>query len=341
MRNKIKFALLAALLLQWTAVRATNFKEGFIITLKMDTVFGQVNNASYRKNSTVCTFRASKTDTIQTYGPDDLFGYRIMDGKYYISKYVPQQGKKMFLEYLVKGSLDVYFLQEADNVNRFYIAKDTLPLRLLKYELKDIYENGLHYQQLYNSSDSVLLYYTRDCPDMQPMVQNMKKPEHEKLIQFATEYHRRICPEGTCQVFEKKMPGKSYLTASAGVGYYPLPFTSAFDVINETAPSTYFSHAVNLFFQQPWISESTYFGIGYADFKRIPVSIYHFSEGKGLLPVVGYELDLNRFLTVQNIALGFRIPFKKYSIFLTGNVTTTMIITPVATSLRLGLMRQL
>ncbi len=206
MRISIR-TLVTAFLLYFSGVYAiaSNFKSGYIITLQLDTVYGQINNDSYRENALICKFRTNPSDTLRSYTPDELFGYRFIDGKFYVSRFVPQQKRTVFLEYLVKGSLDVYFQQEEDNVNRFYIAKDTLPLRLLKYEVKDIYDDGLHYQQLNNMSQVILEYYTKDCPEMVSVIRKMKKPEHENMIRLATEYHSRVCPGGTCQVFEKKM----------------------------------------------------------------------------------------------------------------------------------------
>lgn len=339
MKNAIRtFATVFLLFVTVESARPSNFKDGYIITLAFDTVYGQINNNSYHQNSLACTFRKSPLEASVSYTPDDLFGYRFIDGKYYVSKFVPQYKRTLFLEYLIQGSLNVYFLQEEDNVNRFYVAKDTLPLRLLKYEVKDIYDNGLHFQQLNNMSQTILEYYTQDCPEMIPIIRKMKKPEHEEMIQFAANYHHRVCPNGSCQIFEKKMPQKIYATASIGIGYFPLPFEAKFELFGSRTPGFYFSNALSVLFQQSWVSESTYFGIGYADYERIPVSIMHLPEGNGLRPIFGYEIDLNKLNASQNVIFGLRMPMKKMYLTLTGNLTTTMFVTPTACSARLGLM---
>jgi len=342
MRKTIR-TFTTAFLIYFTGINAiaSNFKSGYIITHKLDTIYGQINNGNYKENSLMCMFRTTSSDTVIRFTPDDLFGYRFIDGKFYVSKFIPQQKRTIFLEYLVKGSLDVYFQQEDDNVNMFYVAKDTLPLRLLKYEIKDIYNDGLHFQELNNMSQVILEYYTKDCPEMVSVIRKMKKPEHENMIKLATDYHRRVCPGGTCQVFEKKMPAKVFFSASMGIGYYPLPFNTKIDLIDTKSPGFYFSNAVNLLFQQSWVSESTYFGIGFADYKRIPVSLMHMPEGNGILPIASYEIDINHLNASQNLMAGIRLPLKKLSLILTGNLTTVMFVTPVATSVRFGVIYQL
>ena len=342
MRNIIRTLVTAFLLyLLGACAIASNFKSGYVITLQMDTIYGQINNDSYKENALKCRFRTSPSDTLRTYTPDELFGYRFIDGKFYVSRFVPQQKRTVFLEYIVKGSLDVFFQQEADNLNRFYIAKDTLPLRLLKYEVKDIYEDGLHYQELNKMGQTILEYYTKDCPELLTVIRKMKKPEHENMIQLATEYHRRVCPGGTCQVFEKKMPKKIFISASIGIGYYPRPINTNLDLISVQSPGFYFSNAMSLLFQQPWVSESTYFGIGYADSKRIPISIMHMPEGNGILPIASYEIDVNRLNVTQNLMAGIRLPLNNISLTLTGNLTTFMFLTPIATSIRFGMIYQM
>ncbi len=98
---------------------------------------------------------------------------------------------------------------------------------------------------------------------------------------------------------------------------------------------------MSLLFQQAWISESTYFGIGFADYKRIPVTLMHMPEGNGLLPIASYEVDVNYLSASQNLMAGIRLPLKNISLTLTGNLTTLMFFTPIAASIRLGIIYQL
>ena len=320
---------------------ASDFKAGYVISNQMDTLYGEINNRSYRENSLQCQFRKTPADTVQLLNPNDIFGYRFIDEKYYVSKFVPQYKSVLFLEYLVKGSLDVFFIQDNDNVNRFYVAKDTMPLRLLKYELKDIYEEGLHYQQLYNMSNQVLEYYTMDCPEMLPLIRKMKKPEHEQMIRLASEYTRRVCPGGTCEIFEKKMPSKVYVSASSGVGYFSLSKNRILNIYPFNSDGLYFSYSINMLFQQPWVSESTYFGIGLSDENRIPVILLHMPDGKGVKPFIGYEIDLNHLLATQNVMTGFCIPIGSLALKITANLGTELFFTPITTSIQLGLLYQL
>jgi len=51
--------------------------------------------------------------TRKEYTPEDLQAYRFFDSKYYISRKVKigESEKLLFLEYLIKGKVDIFLLQ--------------------------------------------------------------------------------------------------------------------------------------------------------------------------------------------------------------------------------------
>lgn len=338
-RTNVVF-LVFILLGQVALAKDSNFVNGYIINLQMDTVFGQLRNGSYIKNSQECHFKSMSDDTFKTYKPEDINAYRFLNGKYYVSKFIPEQKQTVFLEYLIKGSLDVFFQQISVNDNRFYISKDTLPLRFLKYSDEPIYIGDKRYIRSVHLSEDILKFYTQDCPSMIPLIEKLGGPSQRKMIQFATTYHDKVCSEGHCQVFEKKIPTSVYVASSIGFG-------NSYRVPSFTYEELIFSNSRNLpnswsvYVQQSWISESIYMGIGYSDFSRIPVSINHIPEGKGILPMLGYEIDVNTFFKSQNLIVGLRIPYQKWSFTLTGNLSTLWYLFPYASTLRAGLMYQL
>ena len=87
------------LLISIESLAQSNFNKGYIITTELDTIYGEIDNSDYYSNSQYCDFKDLKNTVIRFF-PDKIFGYRFIDGKYYVSKEI--NGNKLFLEYLIK-----------------------------------------------------------------------------------------------------------------------------------------------------------------------------------------------------------------------------------------------
>src|SRR6056297_2598561 len=70
-----------------TIVFAQNeWKPGYILKTQQDTVWGSLQNKNYNENSHAITFRTDENEQPSTYLPDDIYGYRFKEGKFYVSK---------------------------------------------------------------------------------------------------------------------------------------------------------------------------------------------------------------------------------------------------------------
>jgi hypothetical protein len=90
-----------------------------------DSLKGFVDNATPKKNSTVCSFKPSLDGEKKTFGVDEvkvfgIFGYRV-----YMSKLIPTGGQKerIFAEVLVNGKASLY-----KHLGLFYLDKDSILL---------------------------------------------------------------------------------------------------------------------------------------------------------------------------------------------------------------------
>lgn len=103
----------------------SNFQQGFIITLKNDTIYGLVDSRVDQKQALLCSFKKDRKAPVEKYKPGEIYGYRFLNGKYYVSKQVKINGedKMLFLEYVVNGIADLYFAKYK-NRNSFYIQKE-------------------------------------------------------------------------------------------------------------------------------------------------------------------------------------------------------------------------
>jgi hypothetical protein len=179
-----------------------DFLEGYIIKNANDTTRGFIR---YRdgKMSDLCIFKNGlKGETIE-YTASEISGFRINDGKFFISKKAPvfKAEKVVFLEFLIKGKLNVYFMH--DNSDHYYIEKEGGKLVELTEEesiYRDKYGDPIYKNNLYQGK---IKSQVSDCMEVIPQVERTKL-DHKSLIGLAKSYHTKICTDEQCIIFEHK-----------------------------------------------------------------------------------------------------------------------------------------
>lgn len=223
-----------------------NFIEGYIISNDMDTIHGYIFNDTYTKNNEQCNFKTNLDSKSQTYYPKDIHSYRFNEGKYYISKdiysyrfnenkhYIPKEiqqdkvKKRVFLEYLIKGELSIYY-RLINGLDMYYVEKKNDTLLYLdnthiNYQWDSVRDTYVKYhpEEVKKSKSSnrykgVLTYTMQDTPELQNQVENLQLG-HKNLISLAENYHNAICDNNECITFEKQNKTKVILGINSG--YY-------------------------------------------------------------------------------------------------------------------------
>jgi hypothetical protein len=280
------------------------------------------------------------SDSVIRFYPDKIYGYRFIDGKYFISKKIEFENKQsvVFLEYLIKGKLDVYLFQDKEGQNHYFVSTNVLPLMELKYSKEIIDIGGKNVLHESKQPVGVLNYYTSDCPDVKNEILKLDEPNHKKLINFAKKYHNLICKDEKCIIYEKKMPLKIKLNLVGGANTF-------FSNISPLKQGTYPSFGFNILFSQ--IRESLYLGIGYfSDGKidnslnvfRIPFSFNYIHPGQGLSPYLAYELSISNIGLPQALKLGMKYQIRKTSFLFALDLKTNYMVIPYGASLNFGIM---
>lgn len=317
----------------------SDFQKGYIITQEYDTIIGEIDNRNYYSNSQFCDFRKIKTDSIIRYYPDNLTGYRFTDGKYYVSKEV--KDKRVFMEYLINGKLDVYYYQDEFGTDHFYASKDTSSIRELTYNkgIKVIDGEQMYYEL--KPYVWLLTYFTSDCPKIKEEILKLNEPNHNNLINFAQKYHNLTCLDDKCIIYEKKIPRKIKFRIEGGPNYF---FSN---VTADLARKLYPSYGFNVLFQQSNKNERLYLGIGVTregktdnvnNVIRIPLSINYIHPKQGFSPLLAYEFDLEYLGSLQALKIGMNYKIRKISLFINGAVQTIFFFEPYAVSANFGLM---
>lgn len=196
----------------------TNYRPGYIITLKKDTIRGQIDYRMDRVNALSCVLMPEGSTETTVYYPYDISGYRFTDdGKYYVSRTVElsrnEKPQAVFMEYLLQGVKSLYFYESEDEVP-FYFVEDgdkliraDAPDRLIKDE------EGRQYSKRVNRYISILHYVYGDCPELSAKI-NKTRFTHKGMINIAKDYHYAMCKSGDdCVQFETKVDKHSVKVA--------------------------------------------------------------------------------------------------------------------------------
>ncbi len=209
---------------------AQKYQPGYIITNQLDTVLGLLNNRSYVENADGCEFKKSNEDKVVYYKPFEINSYRFTDGKYYISKEVTIDSiaQKVFLEYLVKGKANIYYLRNPQG-EYYFIQKENesmIPLTAEKYYMNyDESNNKWITTKNENSSNigeskkyiGTIKYVLRDAPGLYDEI-DKSQLDHSDLIKLAVDYHKFICNDESCIIYEKKVKSSISLALTGTVG---------------------------------------------------------------------------------------------------------------------------
>ncbi|NJK98952.1 MAG: hypothetical protein HC905_32185 [Bacteroidales bacterium] len=86
------------------------WKPGYILNTQFDTIFGFIDDRDSKSKANECFFRREITGETAIYNPSEIYGYRINNGQFFISRNIndPNYLKPIFLEYLVNGKVKVY-----------------------------------------------------------------------------------------------------------------------------------------------------------------------------------------------------------------------------------------
>lgn len=221
--------LIFCISLSQIALSQNSFQSGYILKNNGDTVKGFIDKNEHGNQA--CLFRLTQDSEVIVYKPFEIVGYRFDVGNFYVSKSIELQNSykaivkldhpdpwkpgvlseksnlikgtyidSFFLEFLVKGQINLYYKKLADN--DLYFMEDSSG-RIIDITPKtvEVYKHGV--QRGYvpdKSGKGKLKYLMRDAPKIQSRIDNITF-DHKSLINITTNYHNEICNNNDCVVY--------------------------------------------------------------------------------------------------------------------------------------------
>lgn len=187
-----------------------NLREGIVITLAGDTLHGDIDYRTDAINAEQCLFRKDGQNEFQTYKPGDIQGYRFMNnGRFYVTKTVhtgAQGNQTIFLEYLVKGQLNLYYR------DTHYIGE---------YYLEDEFGNVARFEEIEKDAPKKqrqkVLSQAYNLLGRSAKAQQIlwwEKLTRENVTKAVIAFNDDVCPDQRCEILEhrsKKLPKQDFV----------------------------------------------------------------------------------------------------------------------------------
>jgi hypothetical protein len=302
MKNRL--FLIAGLLLNTLLINAQkDFRPGQLVKVNGDTMTGEIDFRGDLLMGQVCRFKLNDNDKEVVYSPFDINEFRFNGSKYFVSKEV--NGQKIFLEFLIKGKINIYSYRDQKG-DHFFIEKEGLGLSELPYEEGTTYKDNTPYEFKSTTHIGLLNIYMNDAPDFQSRIAKMNKPKQGWLVDLAEDYHKKVCKDEACIIFEKQLPFiKVNLELVAGFSSVKNEEDNFYYYIRngDNNSQKYFQTGVLANFWLPRVNEKLFLrtGILYSTFKsddtskkyyKIPIQIEYIYPKGNFKPKLSYGINL-------------------------------------------------
>jgi len=187
-----------------------DYRNGYIVTNQMDTIYGLIDYRGAARNAKICSFKRLKTDPSTDYTPMDILAYRFIDSKLYISKSIDNSDslRYVFLECLFMGIANLYYYRDENKTDHYYVEKEEQFFALEIFE-SEVMVSGVRKWKTEKPYVGKLKTFF-DIWELNEEIDRVTL-DHKSLIRIFKEYHSYLGAEGKDWViFEKKEPRMAF-----------------------------------------------------------------------------------------------------------------------------------
>jgi hypothetical protein len=209
----------------------SSFRDGYIVTNKDETLYGEVEYRTDDKNYRSCLFKSQEGEITEYYPQKDLKGYGFVGDKYFSAEI--RDG--FFVEALIDGALSLYKFNEI-----FYLKKDT-SIFLLATKIEEITINSNKVIKESSNWKGLTSYLIGDCQST-INIQNLKFEENS-LVKVIIRYNE--CKGNDFIVFKESKPfaflrfgaSLSVVNSTIRTQSHPQPFSSTIEYMDDSYSS--------------------------------------------------------------------------------------------------------
>jgi hypothetical protein len=183
----------------------TDFLKGYVLLNDNSKIEGYIDNNSTSSNAKYCYFKEGINDPVIKYDPEQISEYAINDFKRYVTKSINLNGnvRKVFLEFLLKGALDLFFIEHA-GLDYYYVEKGGDLHELTNKELS-VEVGGKRVIKESKSYVGALKYLMSDAKSSFVKGIESTTLNHKSLIKIAKKYHSQVCDSIVCIEYTRKV----------------------------------------------------------------------------------------------------------------------------------------
>ncbi len=181
-----------------------DYRLGYIVTNEGDTVKGYIEYGNARNRAYYCYFKKDSTLKPHKYLPDELKSITVGNYRYSVSKevYLNGQKQRLFLEYLVKGAMNLYYFIDQNAAEYYFIEKEGVLYELTNAP-KEKTIDGKKYIGTTNKYIRTLKFLTRESPGTTKLLEKMDFGPRS-FIKITKDYHDNICDTAECIIYTRE-----------------------------------------------------------------------------------------------------------------------------------------
>ncbi len=198
-----------------------SYQPGYILLGHQDTLHGLINASNANQSARYCLFKTNESATPVQYYPDDIDGYFVEGNRCYVAKtfFRNQLQIQRFLEYLVDGTIDLYYLADQDS-DYFYLEKDGTMYELDNREAT-ILKDGKRYKKPSYAYRSILRVIMKDAYPIFDLIEDADF-HFKDLVHVTEKYLEFTCPDEPCITYRNQRDrlddGKVTIKLGVGLG---------------------------------------------------------------------------------------------------------------------------
>lgn len=198
MNKQIKLMLAIFLFGSAQLVAQGNFEQAEIITENGDVIVGLVDCQSDMRMAQKCRFKQDKKQKVRTYYPEELKQFTLTkQNRTFVKRRIDVEkagGKEVFLDLLVAGKINLYYLRDRHLINRYFIEKKgEKTLADLPFSRQERYVDNGNSRKLLTIDTTnhidTLKKYMQDTSSLYPNIEDIQFPQKDKLIKLVKLYN--------------------------------------------------------------------------------------------------------------------------------------------------------